>query len=100
MDMEKIKYINKVSAGNNEEDTFEFRVGMEIGLMDPFSMDKETVRWFTIAAIAPIDEDIAVGMLYLRSIHDEKNIHSTVVDGVAFPYAEITDTISDLLVLP
>ena len=47
-----------------------------------------------------VDDDIAVGMLYLKSNQNEENIHRGFVNGVNIMYAEIVDTISDRIVLP
>lgn len=83
-----------------EESNFEFRVGMEIGLLDPILQDKDSIHWYTIVKIEPLDGTY-VGLLYLQSTQDAENVHSTILpDGSILYYAELIDTISDLIVLP
>lgn len=91
----KIKYVKK------EEVPFEFKLGMEIGLLDPILMDKESVEWYTIVKIEPLDGTY-VGLLYLQSNQDANNIHTITSPetGMYTMYAELIETISDRIVLP
>lgn len=104
--MDLMNQINKVNAlaGEASVDTnFEYKVGMEVGLIDPMEMTQESVEWYTIAAIEA-DEDLPVGFLYLVSDNANKNIHSKAfnINGqlTLINYAEIIDTLSDLIVIP
>lgn len=91
--MEKIRYMKNESA-------FEYTVGMEIGLLDPIYPSKDTVRWYTIIKIEPLDGTY-VGLMYLQSNQDTENFHTTILDnGMPAMYAELIDTISDRIVLP
>lgn len=101
VDNDTIRYINELADGASVDDSFQFTVGMEVGLRDIYDRDdKEAVRWYTIEAMDMIDDDVAVGMLYLKSNQNEENIHRGFVNGVNIMYAEIVDTISDRIVLP
>ena len=92
--LKKIKYMK-------QETQFECKVGMEIGLLDPILMDKESTEWYTIVKIEPLDGTY-IGLLYLQSNQDEANVHYTTSPetGMCIAYAELIETISDRIVLP
>jgi len=87
-------------------DDFQYKVGMEIGLIDPIEMTKDSVKWYTIIKIEPDSElDIPIAYMYLESNDSSENIHQTFIiddNGIsrAMMYAEMIDSISDLIVIP
>ena len=104
--MDLMNQINKVNTLANEASVnteFQYRVGMEIGLLDPMEMTKESIEWYNIIAIEP-DDELPIAFMYLVSNNPNKNIQLKAfnINGqlTLVNYAEIIDSISDLIVIP
>ena len=104
--MGKMACINNITITPKEvetDDNFQYRIGMEIGLIDPLEMSKESIEWYNIVGIER-DNDLPIGFLYLASDNINKNVYSKPfnINGVMtlVRYAEIIDSLSDLIVVP
>ena len=103
MDLNQINKVNALANGASADTDFQYTIGMEIGLIDPLEMTKESVEWYNIVAIEP-DDELPIAFLYLTSDKPGKNINQKAfnINGqmTIVNYAEIIDSISDLIVIP
>lgn len=112
MEIEDIERMNDLAADDGTvtiDSSFQFVVGMEIGLMDPIVMDKNSVEWYTLQFIEP-DDELNIAFLYLipNDLQHTKaeDLHEKAVvinsQPVIIQYTEILDSInsSGRMVLP
>lgn len=104
-----IERMNDLADGCIADSSFQFAIGMEIGLMDPITMSKDSVIWHTLQYIEP-DDELPIAMLYFLPTNLEstkgEDLHTKTVmmngQPYTFQYTEIEDSINsrDRMVLP